>query len=176
MATPLSRPQPWGGEGPWVPAQQYSSLSWCCLRWHGSLQPLGSFHIPPADAKQQEKVLSHGLLAHPPHSQIMRRQLPRAKPILAWGVSLGRTGVGMQASRDTDLFRNTLLATNRLQGLGSILVCPKIIPPRCLNHPGMGASFCLWSLPDHSTCLSPCWVRDLGVMGGFSTPSTSLPC
>lgn len=86
---PLSWPQPWYGEGPWVPAQQHSSLSWHCLRQHGSLQPLGSFHIPPADAKQQEKVLSHGLLAHPPHSQIMRRRLPRAKPILARGVSLG---------------------------------------------------------------------------------------
>lgn len=30
------------------------------------IKALGSFHIPPADAKHQEKMLSHVPLAHPP--------------------------------------------------------------------------------------------------------------
>lgn len=69
----------------------------------------------------------------------------------------------MQVSRDTDPFRNILLASNRLQGLGSILVHPQNIPPRCLN--------CLGSLQswqwEHPSALGPqhrslptqgCWV------------------
>lgn len=130
---PPSRPQPGDGEGPRVPARQHGSLSWRCLRRHGSLQHLGSFHIPPADAKHRVKMLSHGLLAHPPPGRTVGRQPPRVKPTLAQGGSPGRIRAGVQVLRDTDPFGNTLVASNRLQSLGSILLHPQNTALRCPN-------------------------------------------
>lgn len=114
------------GEGPWVCARQHSSVSQHCL--HGSLQPPGSCHVPPAPVRHWEEVTGHWCILH--LAGLVGRWLPRA----AQGISLGSTGAGMQVSRNTNLLRNTLLASNRLQGLGFILICLHNVPLRCLNH------------------------------------------
>lgn len=182
---PLSRPQPGDGEGPRVPAWQHSSLSWRCLRRYGSLQQLGSFHIPPADAKHRVKMLSHGLLVRPPPGRTVGRQPPRAKPTLAQGGSPGRTRAGMQVLRDTDPFGNTLVVSSRLQGLGFIRLHPQNTALRCLNclgspqsqrweHPPALGSRHL-PLPTQG-CWAPWAPTDVGVMGGFPTLNTPMPC
>lgn len=169
---PLSRLRAWDGEGPWVPAWQHSSLSWRCLRWHGSLQPPGSCHIPPADVKHWEGVLSCRPLARLPPGRTLGRRLLQGSP----GCFLGRTGAGMQVSRNTNPFRNTLLAFNRLQGLhpGLSPQCPTETPepPALPAEPVMGASSC----PRSTGCWAPCRVVDMGIMGGFPRPSTPLFC
>lgn len=88
----------------------------------------GSCHVLPAPVRHWEEVTCHWCILH--LAGLVGRWLPRA----AQGISLGSTGAGMQVSRNTNLLRNTLLASNRLQGLGFILICLHNVPLRCLNH------------------------------------------
>lgn len=77
------------------------------------IKALGSFHIPPADVKHQEKMLSHVPLAHLPFGRTMGCSHAGQSP--PWpSVSLGRIRAALQVSRDRDPFGNTLLASNKL--------------------------------------------------------------
>jgi len=179
-----SRSQPRDGEEPCIPARWHSSLSWCCSADTARYSP--RVHFTSCQLMRSAgSRLGHGPLARPPPGRGVGRRLPGAKPTLAPGVLPGRTRAGVQLSRDTDPFGNPLLASNRLQGLGSTLVQPQNIPPSCLNRPGSLRSQQREHPPalgpQHpplppQRCRGPHGAMDTGVVCGSPTPCTPLHC